>query len=68
VLDEMTLTGRPAKFIVMSGYGESYLRLAQGVAVFHGAEQVAIPRKPFRREELEAMLCSMLGIGPAHSA
>jgi CheY-like chemotaxis protein len=68
VLDEMMLTGRPAKFIVMSGYGESYLRLAQGVAVFHGAEQVAILRKPFRREELEAMLCSMLGIGPPHSA
>jgi DNA-binding NtrC family response regulator len=68
VLVEMMLTGRPARFIVMSGYGDSYLRLAQGVAAFHGAEQVAVLRKPFRREELEAMLCSMLGIGPAHSA
>ena len=39
LLDEMMLTGVPAKFIIMSGYGDAYLRLAQGVAAFHGVEQ-----------------------------
>lgn len=62
VLDELMLTGQPAKFIVMSGYGDAYLRLAQGVAAFHGAEEVNVLRKPFRRGELEAMLRSVLGL------
>jgi len=64
LLDEMLLTGVPSKFIVMSGYGDAYLRLAQGVAAFHGSEQLAILRKPFRRQELEASLCAALGIVP----
>jgi CheY-like chemotaxis protein len=68
LLDEMMLTGLPTKFVIMSGYGDSYLRLAQGVATFHGVKHVAVLRKPFRREELEAMLCAMLGIGPAPAA
>ena len=63
LLDEMMLTGLPAKFIIMSGYGDAYLRLAQGVAAFHGAAQLAVLRKPFRREELEACLRSVLEIG-----
>jgi len=63
LLDEMMLTGRPTKFIIMSGYGDAYLRLAQGVATFHGTDQLAVLRKPFRREELEGLLCSALGIG-----
>jgi two-component system OmpR family response regulator len=67
VLDEMMLTGQPAKFIIMSGYGEAYLRLAQGVAAFHGAAQVEILRKPFRRESLQTLLRSVLGIQPAPS-
>jgi two-component system response regulator YcbB len=68
VLDEMMLTGLPAKFIIMSGYGEAYLRLAQGVAAFHGAAQVEILRKPFRRESLQTLLRSVLGIEAAPSA
>ncbi len=68
LLDEMMLTGLTTRFIIMSGYGDSYLRLAQGVAAFHGAEQVAVLRKPFRREELEAMLRAMLDIGPTPAA
>jgi hypothetical protein len=59
----MMLTGLPAKFIIMSGYCDAYLRLAQGVAAFHGAAQLAVLRKPFRREELEACLRSVLEIG-----
>jgi len=68
VLNEMLLSGLPAKFIVMSGYGDAYLRLAQGVAAFHGAEQLAVLRKPFQREELEVLLRSMLPFGCAPSA
>jgi CheY-like chemotaxis protein len=68
VLEEMMLTGLPAKLILMSGHGEAYLRLAQGVAAFHGATQVEVLRKPFRREELETLLRSLLGIDRAPPA
>ncbi len=68
LLDEMMLTGQPTKFIIMSGYGDAYLRLAQGVAAFHGVKQITVLRKPFRREELDALLRSMLDIGPAPTA
>ena len=68
LLDEMMLTGVPAKFIIMSGYGDAYLRLAQGVAAFHGVEQPAVLRKPFRKEELAALLRSALAIDPASAA
>lgn len=68
VLEEMMLTGLPAKLIIMSGHGEAYLRLAQGVAEFHGAAQVEVLRKPFRREDLEALLRSVLGLDGAPSA
>ena len=68
VLEEMMLTGLPAKLILMSGHGEAYLRLAQGVAAFHGAAQVEVLRKPFRREELETLLRSLLGIDRAPAA
>lgn len=68
VLDELMLTGLPAKFIIMSGYGDAYLRLAQGVATFHGADQVSVLRKPFRREELETLLRSLLQLGSAPAA
>lgn len=68
VLDELMLTGLPAKFIIMSGYGDAYLRLAQGVAAFHGAEQPVVLRKPFRRDELQVLLRSVLAIDPAPSA
>jgi DNA-binding NtrC family response regulator len=65
LLDEMMLSGLPAKFIVMSGYGDAYLRLAEGVAAFHGAEPPTVLRKPFRREDLEALLRGVLATGPA---
>jgi hypothetical protein len=55
----------PTKFILMSGYGDAYVRLAQGVAAFHGAEHLPVLRKPFRREALEAMLRSTLSLDRA---
>ena len=60
LLDEMLLTGHPTKFIIMSGYGDAYLRLAQGVAQFHGAQPPAVLHKPFRRQDLEVLLRSVL--------
>jgi DNA-binding NtrC family response regulator len=65
VLNEMMAAGLPARFIVMSGYGEAYVRLAQGVAAFHGAEALPVLRKPFRRDDLEALLRSVLENGAA---
>jgi CheY-like chemotaxis protein len=56
VLNEILLTGLPVKVILTSGFSESYLRLAEGVAKFHDNENVSILRKPFRREELITLL------------
>jgi hypothetical protein len=44
----------------MSGYGESFMRLAQGVAAFYGVEQPAALSKPFRRETLVALFRAAL--------
>jgi CheY-like chemotaxis protein len=59
VLNEILLTGIPVKVILTSGFSESYLRLAEGVAKFHDNENVSILRKPFRREELITMLTEL---------
>ncbi len=56
VLNEILLTGIPVKVVLTSGFSDSYLRLAEGVAKFHAIENVSILRKPFRREELVTLL------------
>ena len=56
VLNEILLTGYPVKVVLTSGFSESYLRLAEGVAKFHENPDVSILRKPFRREELMDLL------------
>src|SRR5689334_1148517 len=56
VLNEILLTGMPVKVVLTSGFSESYLRLAEGVAKFHDNPNVSILRKPFRRDELVDML------------
>jgi CheY-like chemotaxis protein len=56
VLNEVLLTGIPVKIVLTSGFSDSYLRLAAGVAKFHDNENVSILRKPFRREELIRLL------------
>lgn len=68
VLHEMLLLGRPTKFILMSGYGVSYMRLARAVAAFHGAEQPAVLIKPFRRVVLVNLLRATLWIDPGSLA
>ena len=56
VLNEILLTGYPVKVVLTSGFSESYLRLAEGVAKFHDNPNVSVLRKPFRREELMDLL------------
>src|SRR5690349_14609989 len=55
VLNEILLTGIPVKVVLTSGFSESYLRLAEGVAKFHDNPNVTSLRKPFRREELMSL-------------
>ena len=56
VLNEILLTGIPVKVILTSGFSDAHLRLAEGVAKFHDNEHVSVLRKPFRRDELMALL------------
>jgi CheY-like chemotaxis protein len=64
VLHEILTTGIPASIVLTSGYGESYLRLAKGLAKFHQIPDVSVLHKPFRRSELVRLLtdlCSARG-------
>lgn len=56
VLHELLLSGIPTKLVLMTGFTDAYLRLAEGVARFHDAEPVAVLHKPFRRVELAELL------------
>jgi CheY-like chemotaxis protein len=56
VLNEILLTGMPVKIVLTSGFSDSYLRLAEGVAKFHENDDVTVLRKPFRREQLVTLL------------
>jgi len=55
VLHELMLTGVPCRIILTTGLSDAYLRLAEGIANFYGRE-VTVLRKPFRREEIVALL------------
>jgi two-component system, OmpR family, response regulator ResD len=56
VLNEILLTGLQPRIVLTSGFSDGYLRLAEGVARFHANDDIAVLRKPFRREELVAVL------------
>jgi len=60
VLNEVLLTGIATRVILTSGFSESYLRLAEGVARFHETNTIHVLRKPFRRDELIAKLEELL--------
>ena len=64
VLNEIMLTGIPTKIVLTSGLSEGYLRLAKGVAKFHGDERVRFLNKPFRRDELVALLRDLTDAQP----
>ncbi len=59
VLNEILLTGLPVKVVLTSGFSDSYLRLAEGVAKFHENPDVSVLRKPFRRQELVKLLTEL---------
>ena len=59
VLNEILLTGIPVKVVLTSGFSDSYLRLAEGVARFHENPNVSVLRKPFRRDELIKLLTDL---------
>ena len=63
VLNEILLTGIPARIVVTSGLSEAYLRLAEGVAKFHDFDRVSVLKKPFRREALLAELAGSASSG-----
>jgi FixJ family two-component response regulator len=56
VLNEILLTGIPAQVVLTSGYGASFLALAEDAAKFHGRADVSILSKPFRASELAEVL------------
>jgi len=60
VLNEVLLTGEPARIIVTSGYGDTMLRLAKSVAEFHASGRVSVLKKPIRRAELEKLLAETM--------
>jgi CheY-like chemotaxis protein len=68
LLNEMMLSGIPTRYVLMSGYGEAYIHLAQGVAAFHGMAPPIVLRKPFRRELLEATLRTVLAMDAVRAA
>ena len=56
VLNEILGAGIPVRIVLTSGLSEAYLRLARGVARYHGIDRVHVLKKPFRRNELVALL------------
>ena len=68
VLQEIMLTGIPSRIVLTSGYSEAYLRLAEGVAKFHGHERVHFLKKPFRRAELVELLKKITADPPSSAA
>jgi FixJ family two-component response regulator len=60
VLNEILATGVQSKIVLVSGYGDGYLNLAEGLGAFHGSERFPILKKPFRNAELVDLLKGML--------
>jgi CheY-like chemotaxis protein len=56
ILHKILAMGTHARIIIMSGFGKSYLRLAQDVATFHEHPGIATLAKPFRRADLVGLL------------
>ena len=60
VLDEIILSGIPTRLVLMGSAGDAYLRLAQGVARFHGISALPELHKPFQRHEVALLLNRIL--------
>jgi two-component system, OmpR family, response regulator MtrA len=61
VLNQILALRAPETIIVMSGYGQSYLRLGEAVGRFHDHHKIKLLAKPFRRAELIALLTPEAG-------
>ncbi len=59
VLNEILSTGVPTRIVLVSGYGDGYLNLAEGLGAFHGTDRFPILKKPFRSAELISLMTSM---------
>jgi CheY-like chemotaxis protein len=56
VLDEVLAVDPDVRLVLMSGYGDAGLRLAQSVSNFHRCNGMTMLRKPFRVEALRQLL------------
>ncbi|HEY1932211.1 MAG TPA: response regulator [Acetobacteraceae bacterium] len=58
VLHDLLTSGVPAHIVLTtaSGIGDAYVRIAAGVASFHGLAPLPLLRKPFRRADLIEVL------------
>jgi two-component system response regulator MtrA len=56
VLNEIMLTGIDTRVILTSGFTDTFARLAASVATFHDKGPVRLLKKPFRRNQLVAIL------------
>lgn len=56
LLHEILTINPSVRLVLISGYGESFLRLAASAARFHGATHVATLSKPLRAERLAELL------------
>ena len=71
VLNEVLLTGIPVKIVLTSGFSDSYLRLAEGVAKFHDNESFH-PAQAVPARRTVALLSrpdrGLNGVAPHHAA
>jgi DNA-binding NtrC family response regulator len=56
VLNEVLLLDPSVRLILISGYGDAYLRLGEAVSKFYRPDALEVLRKPFRIEALRGAL------------
>ncbi len=63
ILNQVMVTGIPTLIVLTSGFGEGYLRLAEGIFRFHqgNPDHLFILKKPFRRDAIVELL-STIGV------
>ncbi|MGE0224067.1 MAG: response regulator [Acetobacteraceae bacterium] len=62
VLNEVLLIDPGVRLILISGYGETYLRLGEAVSKFHRPDAIEVLRKPFRIDALRDALRRMIKV------
>lgn len=61
ILNQVMVTGIPTQIVLTSGFGDAYLRLAEGVFKFHGGnpDALSVLKKPFRRDKIVELLSTI---------